>query len=97
MICQSNGCTPAPSHRVPAPEPQPFGQLGQCGVKHRDLVGGGVGVGPPGTQHARQGLSSAAGAVVNEGKHRVEPEAPLAFSAAGITGRVERLQPMARA
>ena len=54
-----------------------LGQLGQRGVEDRDLVGGVVGVGPPGAQHAHQRLSGAARTVVNKGEHGVKPEAPL--------------------
>ena len=54
-----------------------LGQLGQRGVEHRDLVGGVVGVGPPGAQHAHHRLSGAARTVVNKGEHGVKPEAPL--------------------
>ncbi len=51
-------------------------------VEHRDLVGGGVGDGPPGVQQARQWLSSASGAVIDEGQQRMKPEGPLIVAVA---------------
>ena len=58
------------------PRAQVLGQLGQGGVEHLDLVGGVVGswLGLPRPQQPGQRLTTAAGTVVDEGKHRVEPE-----------------------
>jgi hypothetical protein len=63
-------------------------QLGEGGVEDRDLVGGVVGVGPPGAQHPHQRLSGAPCAVVNEGQQRVNPEAPLEVRSCAFLLRV---------
>jgi hypothetical protein len=54
-----------------------FGQLGQRGVEHRDLVGGVVGARPARAQHARQRFSGAAGAVIDERQHRMKSKPAL--------------------
>ena len=77
-MCQRNSLTPEPvSPRTSTRDRTRFGQLGQRGIEYRDLVGGVVGVGPPGTQHRRQRLPGAAGAVIDERQHRMKPESPL--------------------
>lgn len=66
-----------PRSRVAAdqhPGAHVLGQLREGGVEHRDLVSGIVGVRCPGPQQPGQRLTRAAGTVVDEGQHRVEPE-----------------------
>ena len=59
------------------PRPEPLGQLGQRGIKDRDLIGGVVGGGLARAQHRHQRLPSATGAVVDERQHRMKPEPAL--------------------
>jgi len=57
--------------------PQHGGELGQCGVEHDDVIGGGVRPGLTRSQQLRDRFPTRGPAVIDKGQQRVEPEALL--------------------